>query len=113
MRLVQTMWLAFCCLLSAAASPFLYHVDRFPYDRVTISKLCQFNREYLVHILGYRCVQPDSWDALGDAKNGSLSPAVRRKALGNLLEVIGPEAFLRGEMPPYVPFWRFTEVRVP
>jgi hypothetical protein len=127
MIFTRTLWLTICCLLNAASSPFLYHVERFPFDRHDIHDLCIFNRSYKIKVGSIRDFHPDSfvvteiekecdllwtaWDALDDAKNVMFNEIKRRAALGKLLKIIGPEAFVRGEMPPHVPYWRFTEVR--
>jgi hypothetical protein len=36
---------------------------------------------------------------------------VRRQALKKLKEMIGDDAYTLGELPPYVPVWRFTEAK--
>ena len=51
------------------------------------------------------------WDALRDAKCDYYFIHIRRQALLKLREKIGAEAFAAGQMPPYVPMWRFSEVR--
>ena len=114
-------------LLDLCLAPRLYHVDRFVTDRATIREMLSFNRQYKINVSGYRNVYPDSrivtviekecdelwkaWDSLDDAKNEMFSVSRRRQALGVLLKTIGPEAFMRGEMPPHVPLHRFVEVR--
>ena len=114
-------------ITDASIAPALYHVDRFPHDRATIGTLLQFNREYRQHLYRMQSVYPDSptlsiiccetdrlhhvWDLLRDAKIETWSVEVRRKALGQLMEQIGYEAFMMGRMPPHVPIWRFVEVR--
>ena len=126
-NLARTLWLTFCVFLNAASSPYLYHVDRFPTPRPVIRELLTFNRAYKIHINGYRNICPDSnticlvekecdllwmaWDSLDDAKNELFSVRKRRSSLGVLLNIIGPEMFMEGRMPPHVPYWRFTEVR--
>lgn len=123
----KTIWLIICCFINAASSPFLYHVERFPVPRSEIRELLSFNRQYRIKVGQHRELFPDSqmttiiekecdvlwlaWDSLDDAKNDLFSEYRRRKALGVLAKTIGPEAFMRGEMPPHVPYWRFQEVR--
>ena len=50
------------------------------------------------------------WDAARDARCDYYYVWVRREALRNLRELIGPENFARGRMPPYLPVWRFERV---
>lgn len=113
--------------MSAASSPFLYHVERFTMPRAAIREMLSFNRQYRLHVNSYRNVCPDSveicqvekecdvlwkaWDLLDDAKNEVFSEWRRRESLGHLLKIIGPDAFLKGEMPCHVPIHRFVEVR--
>jgi len=50
------------------------------------------------------------WDAIRDAKSDLHYVTVRRQALMRLRDMIGPEAFNQGELPPYVPDWRFARL---
>jgi hypothetical protein len=50
------------------------------------------------------------WDALADAHNESQSVSFRRQSLGRLRELIGPEAYYAGRLPPSVPVWRFPRI---
>ena len=53
----------------------------------------------------------EAWDCLRDAKSPHFYIHVRRKALKRLQELIGADAFDRGQMPPCLPGWRMTEIR--
>lgn len=126
MQYLSLMLLLF--LADASASPYLWHVCRFPnVPRGLIQANCRFNREYQQWVRKHYELDRDSqwvtetlkesemlwkaWDLLDDARNEMFSIPRRRKALGELLSIIGPEAFERGEMPVAVPLWRFREVR--
>ena len=50
------------------------------------------------------------WDAVRDAGCEYYYVTVRRQALKRLLETIGPDAYYSGQLPPYVPLWRFQEI---
>ena len=52
-----------------------------------------------------------AWDAVRDARCEFYYTTVRRHALKNLREMIGDDAFAAGELPPYVPEWRFQSAR--
>ena len=49
------------------------------------------------------------WDSIRDAKCEFHYITVRRLALKKLKDVLGPELYSTGDMPPYVPEWRFAE----
>jgi hypothetical protein len=49
------------------------------------------------------------WDAIRDARCESFYITTRRMALKRLRDLIGPEAYYAGHLPPYVPTWRFQE----
>jgi hypothetical protein len=51
------------------------------------------------------------WDAMRDAKCEFHYVTVRRLALKKLKEMVGPEIYLTGEVPPYVPDWRFIAIQ--
>lgn len=129
-RIYSLTHIAFLFLLlitDASVAPALYHVDRFAEDRGTIGTLLEFNRHYRSYLCRLQQLYPNSetlsivccetdqlyraWDLLRDAKIETWSVPVRRKALGQLLEKIGYEAFMMGRMPPHVPVWRFTWLR--
>lgn len=115
-------------LIDLTAAPRLYHVERFAAYPSNINEMLAFNRSYYMHVNKGREVDPDSylipaiekecdklyfaWAALRDARIETYSVNTRRQNLGVLLKIIGPEMFMRGEMPPCVPLWRFTGVRV-
>lgn len=51
------------------------------------------------------------WDAMREAKCDFHYVTYRRLALKKLKDGIGAEAYDAGEVPPYVPEWRFTVVK--
>src|SRR5262245_32582518 len=51
------------------------------------------------------------WDAARDARCEFYYVTVRRQALKKLKEMIGDNAYALGELPPYVPEWRFSEAK--
>lgn len=128
MTILKTAWLFFCVLLNAVSSPYLYHVERFPtLHHLCYTELMHENLKYQEHLHKMLNLYPNqvgildemkeaeqirlAWDALQDAKNDEYPAWRRRKGLQQMLNIIGPEAFMRGEMPMYVPVWRFREVR--
>ena len=51
------------------------------------------------------------WDAVRDSQCQIYFISVRRQALKNLRNMIGPEAYYTGQLPPHVPLWRFEEIK--
>ena len=51
------------------------------------------------------------WDAVRDSRCEFYYVTVRRQALKKLQEMVGPEAYAAGDLPPYVPEWRFAEIK--
>lgn len=106
--------------------PNLYAGALFP-DRGLVNELLLFNRAYRQHIENCLCVFPDSWDLrmtkqeidqlyyiwdrVRDAKCEYYYVHIRRFALGSLLKELGRDDFWKGNLPPHVPYWRFTHVR--
>jgi hypothetical protein len=107
-----------------ADAPNLHDSARFP-DRHLISELLEFNRAYRSHLLQRQEVEGTHreelavavqetdhlykiWDAVRDARSECYYVYIRRQALKTLREMIGPEAYHRGTLPPSVPIWRFA-----
>jgi hypothetical protein len=101
--------------------------DRLP-NRQAVNDNIRFNRAYRKNLDTRLLWEPDRanvigdaireteklykiWDAMRDAKCEHHYITVRRLALKKLKEMVGPEIYLTGESPPYVPDWRFTAVR--
>jgi hypothetical protein len=109
-----------------ADAPGLHDCCRFP-DRETVNELLSFNRAYRQH-LGVR--QPvelphwwelraalqetdrlyDIWDTLRDARCEYYYVTFRRQALKKLRGMVGEDAYYAGQLPPYVPLWRFETI---
>jgi hypothetical protein len=51
------------------------------------------------------------WEAARDARCAFYYVAVRRQALQQLREMVGPRAFYSGELPPALPYWHFPRAR--
>jgi hypothetical protein len=51
-----------------------------------------------------------AWDQVWIARCEGCSDRRRRLALKGLRELIGPEDYYAGRMPPPVPLWRFVEI---
>jgi hypothetical protein len=49
------------------------------------------------------------WQTLLDARCDYYHTTVRRQSLMQLRDLVGPEAFYSGQLPPHVPVWRFPE----
>ncbi len=107
-------------------APCLSDALRLP-DRAVVNELLAFNRAYrnyvesrqpMETVLGsqLRAVQREVeylyqvWDTVRDARCDYYYVTVRRQALKRLRELIGEDAYYRGELPPHVPLWRFQEI---
>jgi hypothetical protein len=125
------MWLLTLALLAAPPYirelPDLADLERFPPHELACPCV-RFNRAYRDHLelsLGLelhhetwltRAIEETdelyrAWDALADASKPGASQSWRRRRLADLREVLGPERYAAGEMPPCVPLWRFRDVR--
>jgi hypothetical protein len=107
-------------------APALNDSLRFP-DREVVNDLLAFNRAYR-QALGLRqpvelarwwelreaMQETDSlyqiWDTVRDARCDYYYVTVRRQALKKLREAIGEDAYYGGNLPPYVPVWRFEAI---
>ncbi|MER3416251.1 MAG: hypothetical protein C4297_08595 [Gemmataceae bacterium] len=107
-------------------APPLVDCLRFP-DRSTINELLVHNRAYrnstearqpieLTHRADILSAQREAdllyqiWDTARDARCEYYYITVRRQALKRLRELIGQEAYLKGELPPHVPLWRYQVI---
>lgn len=110
-----------------ADAPLVADSFRFP-DRQTVNEYIRFNRAYRKNLETRQTWEADRadlirvvvmetdrlykvWDAVRDARCEFYYVTVRRQALKKLKETIGTEAYEAGELPPYVPEWRFQEMR--
>jgi hypothetical protein len=108
-------------------APPLSDCYRFP-DRATVNEMLVFNRtfrKYLeerqpleqVRSAELRTVQQETdhlyqvWDSVRDARCEYYYVSVRRLALKRLRELVGEDRYLRGQLPPHVPLWRFETIR--
>ena len=48
------------------------------------------------------------WEAMAKSVDSSNSWAQQRRSLNMLRELLGPEAYAAGQLPPAVPLWRFV-----
>jgi hypothetical protein len=100
---------------------------RFP-DRNTVNELVRFNRAYRKHLDQRQQFETDRaeairdvmwetdrlyqvWDAVRDARCEFYYVTVRRHALKKLRNLVGEEAYQKGQLPPHAPTWRFNELR--
>jgi hypothetical protein len=110
-----------------ADAPRLADSFRFP-DRRLVNELVRFNRAYRKHLETRQVWESDRaevirvvvletdrlyrvWDAVRDARCDFYYVTVRRQALKRLQDLLGPDAYAAGELPPYVPEWRFNEAK--
>lgn len=114
-------------LAEIAAPPPLHFVNRFHHHADQIRQYLSFNRAWQQHLSSLRNLYPEQeslcmalretqelhhiWDTLSDAKNDFYTVQARRNALQSLLELLGPDDFVHGIMPPCVPTWRLAWVR--
>jgi hypothetical protein len=96
-------------------------------DRNTINDYIRFNRAFRKNMelrLAWESDRADFirevidenerlykiWDAIRDAKSDMHYVTTRRFALLKLRDLIGPDAFAKGAVMPYVPDWRFARL---
>lgn len=108
-------------------APFASDAFRFP-DRDTANEFISFNRAYRDYIELTMAMQPhrywdfkaalqetdylkDVWVLIRDSRCDYYSVITRRQALENLRDRIGVEAYYSDNLPPYVPLWRFQQIR--
>jgi hypothetical protein len=99
---------------------------RFP-ERTTVNEYLAFNRAYRQQIDVRQPGEParwwelrtalqetdylyQIWDTVRDARCEYYYVTVRRQALKRLREMLGEEAYYSGQLPPYVPLWRFAPI---
>ncbi len=107
-------------------APPLHDGERFP-NRAAINEMLSFNRAYRERVelrlpldLPQRAELRETvqetdrlykvWDTVRDAQVGYYYVTVRRQALAKLREMVGPEAYFAGTLPPCVPAWRFRRI---
>ena len=100
--------------------------QRFP-ERTTVNEFLAFNRSYRQHLDIRQPGEParwwelrtalqetdhlyQIWDTVRDARCEYYYVTVRRQALKRLRELLGEQAYYSGQLPPYVPLWRFAQV---
>ena len=110
-----------------AEAPKVNESDRLP-PRQAVNDNIRFNRAYRKNLENRLIWEPDRagvigdaideterlykmWDAIRDAKCDYHYITVRRLALKKLKEMLGPDAYSTGELPLFVPEWRFTAMR--
>lgn len=110
--------------LELCNTPLICDAVRFP-SKLVLDEVLTFNRFYKsrmearrsdpLHGDEYREVVREAdalyriWDAVRDARTEHYYTPVRRRALLKVLKAVGPEAYWAGELPPFVPVWRFSE----
>jgi len=110
-----------------ADAPKLTDADRLP-ERRLLNDFIQFNRAYRktlenrliweadrADIIGEVLRETDRlhtmWDAMRESKCDYHYVTYRRLALKKLKDGLGAEVYASGELPPYVPEWRFSTTR--
>jgi hypothetical protein len=110
-----------------ADAPRVADSQRLP-DRNTVNELLAFNRAYRRNLEARQPVELDRaedlraaqretdrlyqvWDTVRDARCEFYYVTVRRQALKRLRELLGDGSFQDGNLPPFVPIWRFQEIR--
>lgn len=107
-------------------APPLRDAVRFP-DRNIVNDLLLFNRAYRQHLENSLPLYPHNaelraareeveqlyqvWDCVRDARCEYYYVHIRRQALKRLHDMLGNEDYLQANLPPHVPYWRFTQVR--
>jgi hypothetical protein len=112
--------------LDLADAPPLSDNYRFP-NKEQINVQLDFNRAYWKHMDTRRTMDfahadelrvilketerlYQIWDTLKDARCECYYVPFRRRALKKLRDLVGPDAYYRGALPPPVPVWRFQEI---
>jgi hypothetical protein len=107
-------------------APPLEDCARLPQPSV-IDELIGFNRTYRAHLERSGAADPGHsgewaaaieetdclyrvWDTIRCARSDYYYVKDRREALRRLREVLGPEAYYSGYLPPNVPVWRFRRM---
>jgi hypothetical protein len=110
-----------------AQAPPLGDSLRFP-DRESVNEMLSFNRAYRQHIDVRQSVDRahwwehqatlqeteqlyQIWDTVRDARCEYYYVTVRRQALKRLKELLGDADYYSGQLPPYVPVWRFRVMK--
>jgi hypothetical protein len=110
-----------------ADAPLLAEAARLP-ERRLMDDYIQFNRAYRKHLetrLAWEGDRADIiseavreterlyklWDAMREAKSDYGYVTFRRFALKRLKDSLGDQAYQAGQLPPYVPDWRFAGSR--
>ncbi len=113
--------------IELANSPLTSDSDQFP-DRSLISSYLAFNRAYKHHLEmqamyytwhyeWYRQAIKETdelfriWDLIRDASTPYYYVTTRREALMKLKKELGDDCYYQGIFPPYVPIWRFEELK--
>lgn len=106
-------------------APLVNDSKRFP-ERSAVNEMISFNRALRNHIDGKQNLEKDRgglyremleetdrlyhvWDAVRDSRCDTFYVTTRRLALKRLRDLVGSEAYYSGNLPPYVPTWRFQE----
>jgi hypothetical protein len=105
-----------------ADAPPLADAERFP-CREMVCEMLSFNRDYHRTLSLRKQAQGGRdgvdealseadelyriWDTIRDARSAFYYVSVRREALARLRQLIGPDDYARGVLPPHVPLWRF------
>jgi hypothetical protein len=106
--------------------PPLADAERFPLHAVACECLA-FNRAYRGHLclclqlqthqegwLTRALAETDAlagvWEALVDTQDPCGSESWRRQRLGDLRDLLGPQAYAAGVLPPPVPLWLFQKI---
>jgi hypothetical protein len=99
--------------------------QRFP-DRANVNELLTYNRTLRKHFETRQLIETDRasdfrqaihetdrlyqvWDSVRDARCEFYYITVRRQALKKLRDLVGPESYYNGTLPPHVPLWRLPE----
>lgn len=107
-------------------APRMHELERFP-SREIVQEHIHFARQYSwnlekaaevdfafapYYLATQREIQNSLryWQTLNSATSSYVYLYGRRKYLMELKEMLGDEAFYRGELPPHVPYWNFREV---
>jgi hypothetical protein len=106
--------------------PKIADAQRFP-ERAVVNEMLSFNRQFRKHLestslieshranyFGMAMRETDRlyqiWDSVRDARCDFYYVTVRRQAMKKLKCLVGGESYFAGDLPPYIPTWRFQEM---
>jgi hypothetical protein len=80
-------------------------------QNLEMQQMVHWNKEWFDDALRETRQLYGLWSKIAEGQGEWVHPYNRRLALKEVMNLIGKEAFYSGPYPPYVPLWRFQEIR--